>query len=97
MFRWLRRRRRQALTSLVPKPLGRLIESLTRPVDTGHRPVRHGNRDAVVDCGVYTRGARKPGTADFVEILASNPADAVRAVVAQHPGKRFNIVNVTTP
>lgn len=39
----------------------------------------------------------KDGTASFVDVLAETPADAVRALVAMHPGKRFNIVNITTP
>jgi magnesium transporter len=66
MFRWLRRRRQNALAALVPKPLGRLFESLTRPAqDTAEYGRRGGSADAVVDCAVYTRGARKPGTAEF--------------------------------
>jgi magnesium transporter len=65
MFRWLRRRRRQALSALVPKPIGRLIGSLARPEHPGGPPRRHGNPDAVVDCAVYRHGARDPGTVDY--------------------------------
>jgi magnesium transporter len=65
MFRWLRRRRRQALAALVPRPLGKLIESLTGPVEIDRPARRRGNPDAVVDCAVYDRGARKPDTADI--------------------------------
>ena len=35
-------------------------------------PARRGNPDAVVDCAVYSRGVRRPGTADY--------ADAARQV-----------------
>jgi magnesium transporter len=62
MFPW--RRKRPA--DLLPRPLGRLIESLTRP----DRPVparRRGNPDAVVDCAVYQDGRRKPGNAHYTD------------------------------
>ncbi|MCA2216851.1 magnesium and cobalt transport protein CorA [Jidongwangia harbinensis] len=71
MFRWLPRRRAQsappALTDLVTRPLGRLIDSLT---GTGGRPEpspRRGATDAVVDCAVYADGVRRPGALHYAE------------------------------
>jgi magnesium transporter len=57
---------REQFADLLPRRLGRLIESLTRP---DHRPpaTRRGNPDAVVDCAVYLQGARRPGPVDYVE------------------------------
>jgi magnesium transporter len=72
MFRWLRRRRaargRQApLAGLVPRPLGRLFESLTGLDHPEPRSRPRGNTDAVVDCAVYVDGRRKPGHVHYAD------------------------------
>ena len=37
---------------------------------------------------------RPNGTAEFADVSALNPANAVRKVVARFPSCRFNIVNI---
>lgn len=53
---------------VVPRTIGRLLESLTRPAGPPPAP-RRGDPDAVVDCAVYTAGARRdgPGQIPFPE------------------------------
>jgi magnesium transporter len=54
-------------SELIPRALGRLIEGIT-PRDRRALPVqRRTNPDAIVDCGVYTAGARRPEQAHFTE------------------------------
>jgi magnesium transporter len=72
MFRWLRRYRpfrgrQQPLGGLVPRPLGRLIESLTRPDEAAPTSRERGNPDAVVDCAIYVDGVRRPGRVHYVD------------------------------
>src|ERR1700761_4507885 len=43
---------------LLPRPIERLIASLTRPAETP-APRRTGRADAVVDCAVYRAGRRR--------------------------------------
>jgi magnesium transporter len=63
MFQWRRRR----TSEIIPRALGRLIEGISpRPERAAPRQRRH-NPDAVVDCGVYTSGARRPGTVHYTE------------------------------
>jgi len=67
MFRWPRKRTQPALTELLPRALGRLISGLGRPESSPAKP-RGSNPDAaVVDCGVYLQGARRPGTVSFAQ------------------------------
>ncbi|HEU4350206.1 MAG TPA: magnesium and cobalt transport protein CorA [Actinoplanes sp.] len=66
MFRWLRRRRRTALAFFVPRPFGRLIDSLSRPDRPGDHVRQRGSTDAVVDCAVYAGGARQSVARDYV-------------------------------
>ena len=58
--------RHKRTVELLPRPLGRLIESLTRPERPDPAP-RRSNPDAVVDCAAYQDGRRVAGTAHFVE------------------------------
>ncbi|GIM98283.1 magnesium and cobalt transport protein CorA [Paractinoplanes toevensis] len=61
MFGW--RRRRPA--EIIPRAIGRLIEGISpRPERPAPRTRRH-NPDAVVDCAIYTAGARRPGTVHY--------------------------------
>ncbi|MDT5043316.1 MAG: magnesium transporter [Actinoplanes sp.] len=63
----LRRQRRQqpALTDLLPRALGRIIEGLSRP-GRELAPKRLASPDAaVVDCAVYQQGARRPGPVQY--------------------------------
>jgi magnesium transporter len=71
MLRWLWRRRVKR-ASLIPRPLGRLIESLTGLDQTAPRSRERGGTDAVVDCAIYVEGVREPGRVHY--------ADAARQV-----------------
>lgn len=66
----LRRRERQreagSVAELLPRALGRLIENLAPRHQAVPQP-RRGNPDAVVDCGVYAAGGRKPGGDHYAE------------------------------
>lgn len=61
MFRFWRSKRKNPT-----KLLDRLIEGLIRP-DHPRSPVRRGNPDAVVDCAVYSAGARRPGRIHYAD------------------------------
>jgi magnesium transporter len=54
-------------TELIPRALGRLIEGIA-PRDRQSLPARRrANPDAIVDCGVYAAGTRRPERAHFTE------------------------------
>lgn len=54
-------------SELIPRALGRLIEGIA-PRDRHVQPAqRRANPDAIVDCGVYTSGARRPEQTHFTE------------------------------
>jgi magnesium transporter len=54
-------------SELIPRALGRLIEGIA-PRDRQALPApRRGNPDAVVDCGVYAAGVRRPGPAHYTD------------------------------
>jgi magnesium transporter len=65
MFR-KRRRETRAVAEIIPRALGRLIENLA-PRRASLPEPRRANPDAVVDCGVYASGARKPGAVHYGE------------------------------
>ena len=75
MLRWRRTReeatrkpvpRQPAITELLPRALGRVIEGLVRqPRPVASRP-RH-NPDAVVDCAVYVDGTRRTGQLHYAD------------------------------
>jgi magnesium transporter len=73
MFRWGRGK----TVDLLPRPLGRLIESLVRP-ERPQQARRRGNPDAVVDCAVYQDGKRRARHVHY--------ADAARQVRHQRAG-----------
>jgi magnesium transporter len=56
---------RKKTVDLLPRPLGRLIESLVRPERPQPERRRRGNPDAVVDCAVYQDGRRRPGAVHY--------------------------------
>jgi magnesium transporter len=62
----LRRRAGVPVAELIPRALGRLIEGIA-PRDRERPAPRRSNPDAVVDCGVYAAGARRPGTIHYSE------------------------------
>jgi magnesium transporter len=54
-------------SEIIPRALGRLIEGIT-PRDRQTPPAqRRANPDAIVDCGVYTAGERRPERVHFTE------------------------------
>jgi magnesium transporter len=54
-------------SELIPRALGRLIEGIA-PRDRQALPAqRRANPDAIVDCGVYAAGTRRPERAHFTE------------------------------
>jgi len=65
MFPW---RRKRPVELLLPRSLGRLIESLTRP-DRPAPARRRGNPDTIVDCAVYRDGHRGPGNKHYVDAV----------------------------
>jgi magnesium transporter len=87
MFRW---RRRGA--EIIPKAIGRLIESINPHAREKPRP-RRSHADAVVDCAVYTAGVRKTGLLEldhirrprsgFVWLGLHEPDRATMRVVAE--------------
>jgi magnesium transporter len=66
MFGVRRRRGGVPVAELIPRALGRLIEGIA-PRERAQPAQRRSNPDAVVDCGVYTAGARRPGPAHYSE------------------------------
>jgi magnesium transporter len=54
------------VTELIPRAFGRLIEGIA-PRERAQPAPRRSNPDAVVDCGVYTSGARRPGAIHYSE------------------------------
>ena len=65
MFRRQRQREQPALTDLLPRALGRLIEGLTKPGVPQPR-LRDANPDAaVVDCAIYQQGSRRTGNVHY--------------------------------
>jgi magnesium transporter len=71
MFRWWRRRAERrserVLAGLVPRPLTRLIETLTQSGAPQPPQRRRDNPDAVVDCAVYAEGVRHPGRTHYID------------------------------
>ena len=60
------KRQQPALAELLPRSLGRLVESFTRP----EHPLparRRGTPDAIVDCAVYVEGNRRPGQVHYTD------------------------------
>ena len=57
---------RAPLSDLLPRALGRLIEGLARPEQSTPQHPRH-NPDAVVDCGLYVGGVRRPGRMHYAD------------------------------
>jgi len=66
MVGWRRRRGGTPVAELIPRALGRLIEGIN-PRERALPEVPRHNPDAVVDCGVYAAGARRPGPAHYTE------------------------------
>ncbi len=58
--------RRRPVAELIPRALGRLIEGIA-PRERVQPARRRANPDAVVDCGVYTAGTRRPGATHYAE------------------------------
>ena len=64
MFGLRRRAGGVPVVDLIPRALGRLIEGIA-PRERTLPARRRSNPDAVVDCGVYTAGARRPGPVHY--------------------------------
>jgi magnesium transporter len=54
-------------SELIPRALGRLIEGIAPRDRPGLPAQRHANPDAIVDCGVYAAGARRPERGHFTD------------------------------
>jgi magnesium transporter len=54
-------------SELIPRALGRLIEGIAPRDRPGPPAQRRANPDAIVDCGVYAAGARRPERGHFTE------------------------------
>jgi magnesium transporter len=67
MFGWRRRRGTTPVTEILPRAIGRLIEGITPRPDRATPRSRRHNPNAVVDCGVYTAGARRSGPMHYTE------------------------------
>ena len=67
MVGW-RRRGSTPVADLIPRALGRLIEGIN-PRERALPVARRHNPDAVVDCGVYAAGTRRPGPVHYTEAV----------------------------